>query len=124
MCGELRYAVMALFDSTVTVWDLHTSEPVAVLQRWGQRDSAVGHASGAARAAAPAARPLLCAEKYEDHACSLPPATGSLTCFAADQQSVRPGLAASAATQIAGSLPPPLLPSSPGPASWPRPPQP
>lgn len=47
VCGDLRYAAMALFDSTVTVWDLHTSEPVAVLQRWGERDSATGHSSGA-----------------------------------------------------------------------------
>lgn len=45
-CGELRYAVLALFDSTVTVWDLHTLEAVAVLQRWGERDASKGHSSG------------------------------------------------------------------------------
>lgn len=47
VCSELRYAVVALFDSTVTVWDLVASEPVSVLQRWGERNSATGHTSGA-----------------------------------------------------------------------------
>lgn len=39
-------AVVVLFDSTVTVWDLHRQEPLTVLQRWGQRDSAMGHTGG------------------------------------------------------------------------------
>ena len=39
-------AVIVLFDSTVTVWDLETHQPVVVLQRWGQRDAALGHTAG------------------------------------------------------------------------------
>jgi hypothetical protein len=49
VCGELRYAAMALFDSTVTVWDLSMGEPVSVLQRWGERDPSRGHSSGERR---------------------------------------------------------------------------
>ena len=39
-------AVIVLFDSTVTVWDLVKKEQVAVLQKWGQRDAASGHTGG------------------------------------------------------------------------------
>ena len=39
-------AVVVLFDSTVTVWDLEKQEPLTVLQRWGQRDAALGHTGG------------------------------------------------------------------------------
>lgn len=41
-----RIAVVVLFDSTVTVWDLERQEPLTVLQRWGQRDGALGHTGG------------------------------------------------------------------------------
>lgn len=41
-----RKAVIVLFDSTVTVWDLEKKEQVAVLQKWGQRDAASGHSGG------------------------------------------------------------------------------
>ena len=41
-----RVAVVVLFDSTVTVWDLEKQEPLTVLQRWGQRDAALGHTGG------------------------------------------------------------------------------
>ncbi len=39
-------AVVVLFDSTVTVWDLHRQEPAVVLQQWGRRDEASGHTGG------------------------------------------------------------------------------
>lgn len=39
-------AVIVLFDSTVTVWNLETGEQISVLQRWGQRDAASGHSGG------------------------------------------------------------------------------
>ena len=41
-----KVAVIVLFDSTVTVWDLERQEPLTVLQRWGQRDAALGHTGG------------------------------------------------------------------------------
>lgn len=43
--GDLSLAVVCLFDSTVTVWDLKTSRPMVTLQRWGERNEATGHTS-------------------------------------------------------------------------------
>ena len=43
--GDLSTAVVCLFDSTVTVWDLAAGEPRAALQRWGERDETKGHTS-------------------------------------------------------------------------------
>lgn len=39
-------AVVVLFDSTVTVWDMEHQEQAAVLQRWGQRAASLGHTEG------------------------------------------------------------------------------
>lgn len=44
--GDLSSAVICLFDSTVTVWDLTTGEAAMPLQRWGERDGSKGHSSG------------------------------------------------------------------------------
>lgn len=41
-----RLAVVVLFDSTVTVWNLERQEPAVVLQQWGRRDEASGHTGG------------------------------------------------------------------------------
>lgn len=38
-------AAVCLFDSTVTLWDLHSGEPRLALQKWGERDSEKGHSS-------------------------------------------------------------------------------
>ena len=38
-----RSALVLLFDSSVTVWDLRSGQPRAVLQRRGERDPAAGH---------------------------------------------------------------------------------
>lgn len=43
--GDLSLAVVCLFDSTVTVWDLKSCQPKATLQRWGDRNEATGHTS-------------------------------------------------------------------------------
>jgi WD40 repeat protein len=43
--GDAATAVICLFDSTVTLWDLATGEPTMSLQKWGERDEALGHTS-------------------------------------------------------------------------------
>ena len=43
--GDLSTAVVCLFDSTVTVWDLAAGEATVAVQKWGQRDEATGHTS-------------------------------------------------------------------------------
>jgi WD40 repeat protein len=43
--GDLSRAVVCLFDSTVTVWDLEAGAPATPLQRWGERDEHTGHTS-------------------------------------------------------------------------------
>lgn len=43
--GDLSSAVVCLFDSTVTIWDLVTGEPTVPLQKWGERDESKGHTS-------------------------------------------------------------------------------
>lgn len=47
--GDLSTAVVCLFDSTVTVWDLNTGSVTVPLQRWGERDETKGHTSGEQR---------------------------------------------------------------------------
>ncbi len=42
---DLKLAVICLFDSTVTLWNIETQEIVRCLQKWGQRDASVGHTS-------------------------------------------------------------------------------
>ncbi len=42
---DLSSATMVLFDSTITVWDLHATACTHTLQKWGQREGAA-HASG------------------------------------------------------------------------------
>jgi WD40 repeat protein len=42
---DLKLAVICLFDSTVTLWNVETQEIVRCLQKWGQRDASVGHTS-------------------------------------------------------------------------------
>lgn len=43
--GDASTAVICLFDSTVTLWDLAKGEPTIFLQKWGERDEARGHTS-------------------------------------------------------------------------------
>jgi WD40 repeat protein len=43
--GDAATAVICLFDSTVTLWDLAKGEPSVFLQKWGERDEARGHTS-------------------------------------------------------------------------------
>ncbi len=43
--GDASTAAICLFDSTVTLWDLNTGEPILPLQKWGERDEARGHTS-------------------------------------------------------------------------------
>lgn len=44
--GDLKRAVICLFDSTVSVWDLVSAEITCCIQKWGQRDASRGHSSG------------------------------------------------------------------------------
>lgn len=43
--GDASIGVICLFDSTVTLWDLAKGEPTVYLQKWGERDEALGHTS-------------------------------------------------------------------------------
>ena len=43
--ADLSTAVICLFDSTVTIWDIPTAQPTLQLQRWGERNAATGHSS-------------------------------------------------------------------------------
>ncbi|KAL4419894.1 hypothetical protein ABPG75_006992 [Micractinium tetrahymenae] len=43
--SDLSRCVVCKWDSTVTVLDSHSGDIVATLQKWGERDSATGHAS-------------------------------------------------------------------------------
>jgi WD40 repeat protein len=42
---DLKTAVICLFDSTVTVWDLENRSIIWCIQKWGQRDASIGHSS-------------------------------------------------------------------------------
>jgi len=44
--GDLKRAVICLFDSTVSVWDIEKHEIISCIQKWGQRDASIGHTSG------------------------------------------------------------------------------
>ena len=42
---DLKTAVICLFDSTVTLWDLENQSIIWCIQKWGQRDASIGHSS-------------------------------------------------------------------------------
>eukprot|EP00887_Chlorella_sp_A99_P002946 scaffold24.g2946.t1 len=59
-CADLSRAALCLWDGTVTVWEIGSGRPAAVLQRWGERDSATGHASAVNQASSVVPAPPRC----------------------------------------------------------------